>query len=145
VTNVESLNPDMLTKFTGTTIGSTGSFQNQGNTIAKVFDANLTTFFDAPAASNDWVGLDLASAKVVTQVKYAPRSSLASRMVGGKIQASNTADFSSGVVTLFTITSAPTAGTLTSQSLSNTTAFRFYRYIGPARSYCNIAELEFDG
>jgi hypothetical protein len=88
--------------------------------------------------------LDLGSAQVVTQVKYAPRAGWESRMVGGEIQASNTADFSSGVVTLFTIGSTPTAGVLTTQSLSNTTAYRYYRYIGPANSYCDIAELEFD-
>jgi hypothetical protein len=66
-------------------------------------------------------------------------------MKGGEIQASNTADFSSGVVTLYTITSTPTPGVLTKVTLNNTTAYRYYRYIGPANSYCDIAELEFDG
>jgi hypothetical protein len=66
-------------------------------------------------------------------------------MVGGEIQASNSANFSSGVVTLFTISSTPPTGALTTQLLTNTTAYRYYRYIGPANSYCNIAELEFDG
>jgi hypothetical protein len=66
-------------------------------------------------------------------------------MDGGEIQASNSANFSSGVVTLFTITSTPTAGVLTTQKLSNTTAYRYYRYIGPANSYCDIAELVFNG
>jgi hypothetical protein len=61
--------------------------------------------------------------------------------VGGEIQASNTANFSSGVVTLFTISQTPTAGVLTTQALSNTTAYRYYRYIGPASGFCNIAEL----
>jgi hypothetical protein len=66
-------------------------------------------------------------------------------MVGGKIQASNTADFGSGVVTLATVTTTPVAGQLTTLSLNNTTAYRYYRYIGPTNSYCDIAELELDG
>ena len=65
-------------------------------------------------------------------------------MVGGQFQASNTADFSSGVTTLFTITATPVVGSLTTQTLANTTAYRYYRYLGPDGSYCNISELEFD-
>jgi hypothetical protein len=133
----------MPAAFTGTVIGTLGSYNNQGNTIANAEDGNLSTYFDAPAASGSWVGLDLGSAKVVTEVEYAPRSGWASRMVGGEIQASNSATFSSGVVTLLTIGSTPATGVLTTQLLTNTTAYRYYRYIGPANSFCNIAELEF--
>ena len=132
-------------QFTGTVIGTPGSYRSQGNGIANVFDSNVSTFFDAPAATGAWVGLDLGSAKVVTQVKYAPRTSLESRMIGGQIQASNFADFSTGVVTLYTISSAPVTGTLTTAPLSNSLAYRYYRYFGPANSFCNISELEFDG
>jgi hypothetical protein len=131
---------------TGTTIGTAGSYETQGNTIANVFDGNLSTFFDAPTSSGAWVGLDLGSPEMVTQVAFAPRNSnwsgFADRMIGGEIQASNSASFSSGVVTLYTITSTPAAGVLTTATLSNRTAYRYYRYIGPANSYCNIAELE---
>ncbi len=134
-----------VAQFTGAVIGTTGSYHNQGNTAANVFDSNLNTFFDAPDASGDWVGLDLGSAKIVTQVEFTPRPGLEGRMKGGQIQASNSANFSSGVVTLYTIPSTPTAGTLTTISLTNTTAYRYYRYIGPANSYCNISELELDG
>jgi len=66
-------------------------------------------------------------------------------MVGGEIQASNTADFSSGVVTAYTITKAPAAGVLTTANLASVGAYRYWRYIGPTGSYCNISELEFDG
>ena len=132
-------------RLTGTPIGTTGSYRNHGDVGTNVFDGNLSTFFDAPDASGDWVGLDLGSAKVVTQVKFAPRAGWESRMVGGQIQASNTANFSSDVVTLYTIPTTPAAGVLTTVTLSNTAAYRYYRYIGPGNSYCDIAELEFDG
>ena len=133
------------TKLTGTAIGTAGSYQNQGNTIAKAFDGILTNYFDGPDASGDWVGLDLGSAQVATSVKFAPRVGFESRMVGGMIQASNSATFSSGVVTLATITTKPAAGMLTTLPLNNTMAYRYYRYVGPANSNCDIAELEFDG
>ena len=53
------------------------------NTIAKAFDGSLTTFFDGPTANGNWAGLDMGSAKSVSQISYAPRSGWASRMVGG--------------------------------------------------------------
>jgi len=129
-------------QLTGTVIGTPGSYRNHGTTIANAFDGNLSTYFDGPDASGDWVGLDLGAPTVVTRVQYAPRAGYEGRMVGGEIQASNSATFSSGVVTLYTISSKPTAGVLTTALLNNSTAYRYYRYIGPANSYCNIAELE---
>jgi len=41
---------------TGTVIGTSGSYNNQGNTAAKAFDGNLSTFFDAPTASGSYAG-----------------------------------------------------------------------------------------
>jgi hypothetical protein len=139
------LTPKMPALLTGKPIGTVGSFQNQGNTLSNAFDGKLSTYFDAPQPGGDWVGMDLGSAQIVTQVQYAPRSGWASRMLGGEIQASNSANFSTGVVTLLTISSIPAPGVLTTQSLKNTGAYRYYRYLGPAGSYCNIAELEFEG
>jgi hypothetical protein len=130
----------------GTVIGTAGSYENQGNTISNVFDGDLSTFFDAPTASGAWVGLDLGTAEAVTQVAFAPRegwSGFAQRMIGGEIQASNSASFSSGVVTALTITAAPPAGTLTAVQFASVGAYRYWRYLGPNGGSCNIAELEF--
>ena len=133
-------------KLTGTIIGTPGSWNNSGNTIAMAFDGDFNTSFDGPAPGNgDWAGLDLGATAQIAQVKYAPRPGLESRMVGGIFQGSNTADFSSGVVNLFTISSAPVAGSFTTQAITNTGAFRYVRYLGPNGSYGNVAELEFDG
>ena len=131
------------TALTGAVIGTAGSYQNAGNTASRALDENLSTYFDAPTASGAYVGLDLGSAKVITSIVYAPRSGWASRMVGGMFQGSNSADFSTGVVTLYTVTSTPATGVFTEVALSNTTAYRYVRYVGPANSYCNIAEAEF--
>jgi hypothetical protein len=87
--------------------------------------------------------LDLGSAQAITQLSYAPRAGFDSRMVGGKIQASNTADFSSAVVTAYTITKSPPAGSLTTVTFASVGAYRYWRYIGPTGGYCNISELTF--
>lgn len=131
-------------ELTGTVIGSTGSWGGLGNTRDKAFDNNLGTYYDAVNASGDWAGLDLGTSQVIDQIKYAPRAGWANRMVGGMFQAANVADFSSGVVTLFTVNSTPTEGVMTSQSIADTGSYRYVRYLGPANAYCNVAELEFD-
>jgi hypothetical protein len=129
-------------QLTGTVIGTPGSYANSQWTVDKVFDGNLATFFDAPAASGAWAGLDLGTAHVITQIKYCPRSTQAGRMVGGVFQGSNSADFN-GAVTLFTVTAAPADGTMTAQAISNGTPFRYVRYLSPTNGFCNIAEISF--
>ena len=136
-----------MMKFTGTLIGSPGSWSNLGNTITNVFDGNTNTFYDAVNGTGDWAGLDLGggTAAMVMQIKYCPRAGFAGRMVGGQFQGANMADFSSGVVTLFTISSAPPEGVITVQGVTNAAHFRYLRYIGPANGWCNVAEVEFWG
>jgi uncharacterized delta-60 repeat protein len=134
-----------LAKLTGTLIGTAGSYANQGNTIAKAFDGNLSSFVDAPVATGGWVGLDLGSPQVVREVVFAPRANFAYRMLGGEIQASNSPDFTTGVAIVGTIATTPAPGVLTPLTLTSTVAYRYYRYIGPAGSYDDIAELAFYG
>jgi hypothetical protein len=132
-------------QLTGTTIGTAGSYLNAGNTIAKATDGSLTTFFDGPVANGNWVGLDLGTTKSISQIAFAPRSGWASRMVGGQFQVSTTADFSSGVTTVYTIGAAPTVGSLTTVTLATPVTARYVRYLSPAGSYGNIAEFQVFG
>jgi hypothetical protein len=131
---------------TGTVIGTSGSYESQGNGGTNAFDGNLSTYFDSPDASGDWVGLDLGSGVTagIDQIRYCPRLNYASRMVGGVFQGANTANFSDAV-TLFTVTKAPAYSAFTTVSMSNTTPFRYLRYLGPSNSNCNVAEIQFDG
>jgi hypothetical protein len=131
------------TKLTGSVIGTSGSYDNSGNTISKAVDGNLSTFFDGPTANGDWVGLNLGSAQTIGQISYAPRSGWASRMVGGTFQASNSATFSSGVVNLFTITSTPATGSLTTVTVNVSGTYQYVRYIAPNGSYGDVAEINF--
>jgi hypothetical protein len=128
----------------GAVIGSNGTSTPRQIKEAAL-DGDLTTFYDALHASGDWAGLDLGTPQVITGIGYAPRAGFAARMVGGQLQAANVADFSGGVVTLYTIDRAPTEGAVTTQRVSVPDAFRYVRYLGPANGYCNAAELEFRG
>jgi len=134
-------------QLSGAIIGTSGSYGNSGNTIAKAFDGNFSTYFDAPTASGSWVGLDLGSPVIITQVSYASRSGWASRMNGGTFQGSSSANFSSSLANLFVIgANANVSSTsLTNSPVNVSTPYRYVRYIGPANSYCNVSELEFFG
>jgi hypothetical protein len=137
--------PPAMTKLTGVPIGTAGSYANAGNTIANVFDGNLTTFFDPPDGTmTDWAGLDLGGPQTIEQIKYAPRAGYENRMIGGQFQVSNAADFSSGVVTLYTITTAPVAGQFTTVFVNPGGNYRYVRCVGGSQ-YVNIAEMEVDG
>ena len=134
------------TKLSGTIIGSTGSYGgNPAYTKDKAMDGNFSTFYAANSASGDWIGLDLGADQVVTKIKFAARAGFEYRMDGGVFQVSNSASFSSGVVTLHTISGSPASGALTTLVFDNNTAYRYVRYLGPDNGECNVAELEFWG
>lgn len=133
-------------KLLGTVIGTSGSWNNSGNTIHKAFDGDLNTFFDGPRANDCWLGLDFGEGvrNVITQIKYCPRSNFEQRMIGGIFQGANKEDFSDAV-TLFTITTLPGSGTLTTVGVDNTSGFRYVRYLSPEGSNGNVAEVQFFG
>lgn len=130
----------------GAVIGSAGSHGSLGATKELAFDGSLANYFDAPESVAS-AGLDLGAgvSAVPTAVKYAPRKRFGSRMLGGKFQASNTPDFSSDVVDLFTVIAAPPEGQLTTETVDATGAFRYFRYLSPENGYGNVAEVEFHG
>jgi alpha-glucosidase len=129
---------------TGTIIGTNGSFNNSGNTKAKVFDGNTATFFDSPSANGSWAGLDLGQPKTVTAIQYFPRANWATRMINGVFQGATQADFSDAV-TLATVGYYPQDGAWTSVTLPQPSAFRYVRYLSPDGGSCNVAEIRFLG
>ena len=133
------------TKLVGTTIGTAGSFENAGNDISKATDGRSASFFDGTAANGNWVGLDLGSAKSVGQITFTPRQGFAGRMVGGSFQVSDSTSFGTGTTTVFTITTAPSAGGATTVTLSSAVTGRYVRYVSPDGSYGNVAEIAFYG
>ncbi len=133
-------------QLTGTIIGTSGSLNDAGNTREKAMDGDLDTFFEAPIADGAWVGLDLGPGPgaLVTSVQFAPREEWASAMIGGVFQGANNSNFTDAV-TLYTVTTQPNEGGLTTVTVSNPTRFRYLRYLGPDGSYGNIAEVLFFG
>jgi hypothetical protein len=131
---------------TGTVIGTSGSFNNSGTTKELAMDGNINTYFDGPTAAGDWVGLDLTAGlkKMVTSIRYCPRSGQAARMVGGIFQGANLPDFSDAT-NLLTITSAPAANILTTRIISNTNGFSYVRYLSPTNGWGDVAEVQFYG
>lgn len=128
---------------TGTVIGTAGSCC--GHPKEEAVDGPTSTYFDAPSADGGWVGYDFGAGneKVITKLGYYPRLGFLSRMNGGKFQGSNDASFSSPV-TLHTIVGTPLA-TYTTVTISNSTAFRYVRYLAPNGGYGNVAEVDFHG
>ncbi|WP_374174201.1 Ig-like domain-containing protein [Flavobacterium tructae] len=108
----------------------------------KAFDGDINTNFSASSPSSGYTGLDFGTAKVVKTIRFYPRESFEKRMEGGKFQGSNVADFSSGVVDLYTIPSTPILA-WNEVAVSNDTAFRYVRYLSPVNGYCDVAEIEF--
>jgi hypothetical protein len=138
--------PETEIKLTGTIIGSPGSYNNDpAMGKDKAFDGDFDSFYHGDLADGNWVGLDLGSPKEITMIKYAARQHWGSRMDGGQFQASSTADFSSDVVTFYTISGWPAYGTLTEQAITMSQTYRYVRYISPDNGWCNVAELEFWG
>jgi hypothetical protein len=118
------------------------SYDDSGNDYLKAFDGSINTYFDSPDDTGNWIQMDLGSnPPVIDQISYAPRADWESRMVGGTFQASNSANFSTGVVNLFTITATPVDG-YTSDGVNPGAAYEYIRYQSPADSYGNIAEMQ---
>ena len=142
----------------GTVIGSPGSYNNTSATIVNAFDGSFESFYDAANGTGDWTGIDPglgvdSVGSVITSIDFAPRPGLASRMVGGEFQGALDGDpnFASPV-TLYTVASQPTDGFVTAQNgvltsamISDPTAYRYLRYIGPANGSCNVSQVIFHG
>jgi len=130
----------------GSALGTAGSHGSIGATKELALDGSVRNFFDGPE-SVSWVGIDLGEGvtAVPTGVELAPRPHFAGRMVGGKIQGSNSADFSSGVTDLFTVPAALPELALTPQALGSDRSFRYLRYLSPDGGYGNLAEVKFFG
>lgn len=128
----------------GTVIGSSPWHGIAAGAKTSAFDGNTNTAFD----SEDpfiYVGLDLGSSKIVSRLRYFPRSGFAYRMNGARICGANAADLSDAA-TLYTIPSAPPEGAWQDVTLPASSAgYRYVFFTTGADGYGNVAELEFYG
>jgi autotransporter-associated beta strand protein len=135
--------------FTGATVIGTPGTWGGTATRDKTYDNNTSTSFDSldADANTAWSGLDLGAGneKEVRAISYYPRSGWSTRMVGGRFEGSNTADFSSGVTLLASVDVPPTEGVYTTVAINNPTLFRYVRYLTANGGHCNVAEVKFYG
>jgi hypothetical protein len=124
----------------GATFGMTPAYE-VGAEFCRATDGEINTFYSYLQPDGAYTGLDLGTAKVIAKIRYYPRSTLASRMNGGKFQGSNTSS-TSGFADLYTISGTPSEQ-WTTVTITNSTAYRWVRYLAPNGSYGNIAEMEF--
>jgi mannosyl-glycoprotein endo-beta-N-acetylglucosaminidase len=146
------LNPPAGLKLTGTVIGG-GTPVNSGTGYSRAFDGSLSTYFESTDATG-WTGLDFGAGngKSIIGVRYSPRNTdtsntnLSSLLLGGRFQASNTPDFSSGVVTFITLNTTAGYNSLTAVGVVPSTAtYRYVRYVTSSVRVADIAEVEFYG
>jgi len=104
-------------KLAGTPFGTPGSYQNSGNTFSKVFDGNTATYFDAPTANGNFVGIDQGSAGVtaptVTSVSVSPSTAT----VGGGLSQQFSVVVSGTGSPAQTVTWTASAGSINSTGL----------------------------
>ena len=136
----------------GVWFGTSGSYNNSVMTGDKVFDGNVTTYFDAPSGTGGldvWAGLDFGREKTLTALRYVPRRDQHSvRMSTGWFEASDTPDFTNPVH-LHTVTNPnPPINVVTEVILGSPVTARYVRYCSPNSSptgpgWGNAAEVEF--
>lgn len=110
---------------------------------AAAFDGNANSYFEGYEASGSYVGVDFGAQNrvQVTGLRFVPRRGAASLLTGGLFQGSNDGKT---WTTLYTVSGAVVDGNNYAQ-VSQTAAFRFVRYYGPANSNGDIAEIEVCG
>lgn len=150
--------PAALRVVGGTVIGTSGTrilptsgvITDDRNGAVVPFSNTHAYYFDAATPSGGWTGLDLGKPTRITQIRFMP-AKLASGpadMVGGVFQGSNNADFT-GAATLHTITTAPNGtyvgniGTYTTAAVTDTGAYRYVRYMGPADKHSRVSTIRF--
>ncbi len=130
----------MTNRLVGTFIGTTPSNDARTREATDGDRHTIASSFDA----GKWTGLDFGSAQPITRIGFIPQRAYTNRSIGGKFQASNSANFSSGVVDLYTIASDPGEG-YEEQTVSAGGTYRYVRYLIPTGGGAKgeIAEITF--
>ncbi len=114
------------------------------NIKENAFDGILDNMVAVCERSGGWVGLDLGEKYVITAIAYSPASGLANNMLLGIFEGANEPDFGDAIP-LYIIKEEPEENRMTSTEIACSRGFRYVRYVSPAESRCNVAELEFYG
>jgi Divergent InlB B-repeat domain len=128
-------------KLTGPGYGTTGSWENSGNTFSKALDGDVNSFFDAPT-DTAYVGIDtIGNSTGPDTIRYYPRYGFSDRMVGGVFEGTNGDPVTGTYTPIYTIsTNPPLAWSEIGVNLGN---YRYLRYRGATGSFGNVGEIEF--
>jgi F5/8 type C domain len=132
--------PALYTLMTGVTFGDTSYLADPLLTYDKAWDGNISTsFLSASPGVATGIDLGVGNAKTLTKISYYPRPGDESRMTAGVFQGSN----DNGTwTTLYTIPSTPVPGVYTDVIVTNSVAYRYYRYKSDATQICSVAEIQ---
>jgi Glycosyl hydrolase family 20, catalytic domain/Glycosyl hydrolase family 20, domain 2 len=127
----------------GTPYGTSPAWGDLPNTYDKVFDSDLSTFFDYAEPNGGYAGIDLGAgrASAVAAIRFAPRNGQLGRTIGGRFEGCATGP-ASGCRTLATVTDLPLLG-WNELTVTDPGRYRWLRYVGPDGSFTDIAEVEF--
>ena len=122
----------------------TGTVLNNAN---KAFDGNPGTYFSATTFNYGWAGLDLSERHVITRVGWMPRDNVPSRMILGVFEGANSPDFMDALPLhiIKSVSEVGKPGEMSYAEITCSQGFRYVRYVGPATSFSQVAELEFYG
>jgi len=136
--------------FTGTSAITSGN--DSGSCASSAFDSNYSTFWTT-SSTGQWCGLDAGAAVTLIAYRLTPRQDNTTcnwcwgRGAGANVfEATNDATWSTGVVTLDTLTSFPYIPefSFVNRPISPGTSYRYYRLRSPS-GYGDLAELQLIG
>ncbi len=125
----------------GVTIFGLDPADRSGSTFEAAFDGNRWTFYDYRMGGKmpAYVGFASEEAVIPRAIRFTPRYAYGKRMIGGRFEGSNVSS-TEGYEPLYVITQRPNDSEQVVE-LQTTKAYRYFRYYGPAGTYCNIAEF----
>ncbi|MCB1210160.1 MAG: PQQ-dependent sugar dehydrogenase [Verrucomicrobiales bacterium] len=130
----------------GTGIGMPGfGTKSSATSPGKAFDGDIATFFKGAKSTGSWTGLwrgDVVRDRIV-KIRYRPKAGAASSMRGGVFQSASDSAFVIGVREIAKITSTPKNNEWSEIILPTPVNPMAIRYLGPAGSFGQVAEIEF--
>lgn len=104
------------------------------------FDGNPQSGYSSSRNTYAWVGLDLGSPHVISEVKWTPPAGREDALLLGVFQGATTPDFLDAVPIAFISDSS-----MRHADVNCSRGFRYVRLVGPVNSFCQVAEIEFYG
>lgn len=117
---------------------------SRSSEAAKAFDGNPSTIYSVSNYSYQWVGLDLGDKFIIDKVGWIASTNTMKTQLG-IFQGANNPDFSDAISLTIIGETPGTQTTELEKQINCSRGFRYVRYVGPADSGAEIAEIKFYG